>query len=254
MLRPSTRIIVKVATPRLHLVRWNSSKQSKALSPEEEQKRREEAAKVAMQSIKDLGTMFSNASSDKETEPIDTQPIYDDPSKFGPLSLLHQGQVLQELQAKYDKTWKKLKPIEKRLGYYIAYGNWGVREPFDNWKSQDKPYDLPFTNPVSRVSPKATDKVHKLPPVYLAETPIRKPQFDVKKMDPVTKTFIYLTLLVALLASYRDKNIGEEGKPVELIIRDLHEEERQKRIQEEQAQRELAAQISNRKWYFLWLR
>lgn len=236
----------------LRSIRWSSNKPT----PEEVQKNKEEAAKLAMQSIKDIGGMFSSGETDSETAPIDSSPIYEDPSKFGTLSLLHQGQILQELQKKFDGKWTKLTKKEKKLAYYIYYGNWGPREKFDNWNKYNTPYDLPFTN---RISPgksniKPNEKVVKLPPLYLSEIPIRKPQFDTKKMDPVTKVFIYLTLFIACFALYRDKKIGEEGKPKELVVRDLHEEQRQQKLKEEEEQRRLLELKQQRKWYYLWLK
>lgn len=235
-----------------------SRQENEKQSPEEVQRSKEEAAKLAMQSFKDLGGMFSGSSGDKETETIDSKPIFEDPSKFKDLSLLHQGQILQELQAKYDKKWTRLTPQEKLLGYYIYYGNWGPREKFSNWSSLETPFDLPFVEPVKRVNPKPNDKIKELPPLYLLETPIRKDQFDTKKMDNVTKFFIYVTLFVSLLALIRDKKIGEEGKPQEVIIRDLYEEERQKRLQQEEEEKIAAEKLQkekqNRKWYYLWLK
>lgn len=237
----------------LRSIRWNSTKPS----PEELQRQKEEAAKLAMQSIKDIGGMFSSGEADSETAPIDSAPIYEDPSKFGSLSLLHQGQILQELQKKFDGKWIKLAKKEKELAYYIYYGNWGPREKFDNWNKEETPYDLPFTSRVTKdkANIKSGDKVVKLPPLYLSETPIRKPQFDTKKMDPVTKVFIYLTLFIACIALYRDKKIGEEGKPKELIVRDLHEEQRQQRLREEEEEQKRILELQKqKKWYYLWLR
>lgn len=224
------------------------------LTPEEEAEKneaeRKQKAELAMQSIKDIGTMFSLGTSDKETEPIDTTPILEEPKKFSELTLLHQGQVIEELQQKYDNKWTQLTDKEKKLGYFIAYGNWGVRDNFDNWNKLETPYDLPFETP-GKVKNDATAKVNRLPERNLAETPIRKPQFDSKKMDPVTKVFIYITLVVTLVALYRDKSIGEEGKPQEVVIIDPHEEERQHQIQQEIFQQE--QQAKKKKWYYLWL-
>lgn len=238
-------------------VKYNSSRATKKDSdaketPEELQRKKEEAAKLAMQSFKDIGTMFSGSSEDKETEAIDSQPIFEDPKKFKDLSLLHQGQILQELQNKFDKNWNKLTLQDKLLGYYIYYGNWGPRKKFSNWNSSvETPFDLPFDKPIRTSTPKPQDQINLLPEVKLLETDIRKDQFDSRRMDNVTKFFIYLTLLVALLALMRDKKIGEDGKPQEVVIRDVYEEERQ-RLQEEEEKRN--QEQNHKKWYYLYLK
>lgn len=217
---------------------------SKKLSPEEA---KAEAAKVHVQTIKDMGSLFSSGSEDS-TQPIDTAPVFKNPQLFGTLSLLHQGQVLQELQEKYDKKWHKLTDVDKKLGYYIAYGDWGVREKFANWRSMEPPLDLPFTLPsqIRTTQPKSTDIIKKLEPVILAETPIREEQFNIKKMDPVTKTFIYITIFVAIVAVARDKKIGEEGKPKEIVI----EEPQPKKEPEPEPE----PPKPSKKWYYLWLK
>ena len=90
-------------------------------------------------------------------------------------------------------------------------------------------------------------------------------------MDGVTKFFIYLMIFISLLAIARDKNIGENGKPEQIIIEDKYEIQRQERLKkkkeeeeeekekerlrielEEKRQFELAKK--NKKWYYLWLK
>ncbi|KAK6454306.1 uncharacterized protein RJT20DRAFT_130379 [Scheffersomyces xylosifermentans] len=228
-------------------------------SPEEA---RREAQQLAIQSLKDVGSLFSSAG-DEATQPIDTSPVYKDNSLFGTLSLLHQGQVLKELQDKYDKKWKKLTLEEKRLGYYIAYGDWGVREEFKNWRTLEPPHDLPFRVPsqIKTTNPTKDTIIKKLEPVILGETPIRIKQFDYKKMDGVTKFFIYLTLFISVAAIFRDKKIGEEGKPVEVIIEDpyekdrlLREEQRKEAEMRRKIEEQIALEKSKKKWYYLWLK
>lgn len=220
-----------------------------------------EAAALAIQSIKDIGSILSSSppGEDDETQPIDSKPVWENPALFGTLSLLHQGQVQKELQEKFDRLWHKLSIKDKKLGYYMAYGNWGVREEFDNWKSaQSPPLDLPFTIPlkVQTLTPSPETPVHKTEPaVVLAETAVRKPQFDTKKIDPVTKFFLYMIVFVAMLAIHRDKTIGEEGRPVEQIIADPYEELRKAEARAEaERQRLLEEERLRRKWYYLWLR
>lgn len=225
------------------------------LSPEQA---RAEAAKLALQSMKDVGSLFSSGS-DEATQPIDTKPVFENPKLFGNLSLLHQGQVQKELQQKFDVKWTKLSTQDKKLGYYMAYGNWGARENFDEWDKSAAPLDLPFTVPpkIRTANPSKLDVVNKLEPVILAETPVRKEQFDTSKMDPVTKTFIYLTVFVIILAVARDKNTGEEGRPVEVVVEDKHAIERElqfKKAAEEKEKEEALLQVPPRKWYYLWLK
>ena len=49
-----------------------------------------EAAKLAIQSLKDVGSVFSSGSDDA-VQPIDTRPVFENP-ELGTLNLLHQGQ------------------------------------------------------------------------------------------------------------------------------------------------------------------
>ncbi|RCK66375.1 Genetic interactor of prohibitin 7, mitochondrial [Candida viswanathii] len=236
----------------------------KKLSPDEAKR---QATQLAVQSLKDFGSLLSNSS--EETQPINTAPVFEDPRKFASLSLLHQGQVLGELQEKYDKNWNKLSEKEKKLGYFIAYGDWGVREKFSNWDSLvEPPLDLPFEVPsrIKTTSPGKETKVGKLPEVKLSETPVRRDQFNVKRMDGVTKFFIYLVVFISMVAFARDKNVGESGKPKEIVIEDKYEIERQKRLKQEEEERVEAerkrkieeekelARKNGRKWYYLWLK
>lgn len=229
-------------------------------SPEQAKK---EAAELAMQSIKDLGGLFSSSSSDDATQPIETKPVFQNPKLFGSLSLLHQGQVLKELQAKFDLKWTKLTLEDKRLGYYIYFGDWGVREDFKNWNTNEAPYDLPFHIPskVKTTTPTNSTKINKInPPVILSETPVRTKQFDFKRVDGVSKFFIYLTIFISMLAIYRDKNYGEEFRPAEVIIEDEYENQRQARqARQEQLEHELLKKLDDekklsRRWYYLWLK
>lgn len=244
-------------------VKDNTDSQKKL---KEEDDKKVQAAKLAAESMKDLGSMFSaGPSSDEATQPIDSRPIYENPALFGSLSLLHQGQVLKELQEKYDKNWSKLTNQDKKLGYFIAYGNWGVRDDFTNWNTNEAPLDLPFHVPskISTSQPKSSTIIKKIdPPVKLSETAVRLKQFDTNKMDGVTKFFIYLTIFISIVAISRDKNTGEEGKPVETIIEDPYETERklrQEKLENEILQEKVrqAIELENqkkRKWYYLWLK
>lgn len=240
--------------PEIEKTEINSPTVEKKLSPEQA---KAAAAQLAIQSLKDMGSMLSS-SSDEAVQPIDTRPIFKDPSKFGSLSLLHQGQVLKELQEKFDKKWVKLTDEDKKLGYYIAYGDWGARSDFTNWSTCEAPLDLPFVVPsTAKTSQSPKDVVKKLEAVILAETSVRKSQFDTSKMDPVTKVFIFLTILVAMAAIARDKNTGEAGKPLEIIVEDHYARKREQMQKEKERLEEVRKQVeeaNRRKWYYLWLR
>lgn len=219
-----------------------------------------EAAKFPTQTNKGVGSLFSSGNDDA-VQPIDTMPVFHNPEIFGTLSLLHQGQVLKELQEKFDKDWTKLTDKDKKLGYYIAYGSWGPREKFNNWNTHEAPYDLPFAIPsqIRLANPSGKDIVKKLEPLYLSETPVRKAQFDTSKMDAVTKTFIYLTLFVVVFAILRDKNIGEEGKPQEIIVQDRYmiakaQKERKEQLEKEEREKLAREKASSKNWYYLWLK
>lgn len=229
-----------------------------ASSSQTQPDKKAQAAQLAVQSLKDFGSLLS-PSSDDATQPIDTRPIYENPQLFPNLSLLHQGQVVTELQLKYDKNWNKLLKQDKLLGYFISYGDWGVREKFSNWNNPSSPpLDLPFHVPsqLKSLSPKGTDVIMPLEPVKLSETPVRIDQFDYKNMDPASKVCIYLIVFIAMVAIYRDKNIGEDGKPVEVKIEDQYEVARQNEIQEKQreVEEQERKQRESRKWYYLWLK
>lgn len=258
-----TRTIMVGSMLRLSTLTRQAVRQQSTDNKLSSEEARKQAAQLAIQSIKDMGLIFGSGSDDA-TQPIDTEPIWKNPAEFAALSLLHQGQVLKELQDKYDKNWNKLSLADKKLGYYIAYGNWGVRDKFDNWNTTQAPYDLPFDVPskIKDSNPSKTTIIKKLPPVILAETEVRKPQFDFKRMDPVTKVFLYLTLFITVAALFRDKKIGEDGMPHEIVIEDPYELDRQRRNQEEeelkqrlmQKMKEEEERKKQKKWYYLWLK
>lgn len=228
-------------------------KDGKKLTPQEA---KIEAARLAMKSLKDMGSLFSSGN-DEAVQPIDTSLIFELPQLFAELSLLHQGQVLEELQKKMDDKWTKLTEQDKKLAYYIYYGNWGPREKFENWSAVDAPLDLPFTVPsqIRLTSPGPKDLVKKPSPVILGETEVRKEQFDTSKMDPVTKTFIYLTIFIVMFALARDKSTGEKGKPVELVVEDLYTKRKEAAELARRAEEQAAiTQRNQRHWYYLWLK
>lgn len=229
-----------------------AEKDGKKLSPQEA---KVEAARLALQSLKDMGSLFSSGNEDS-MQPIDTAPIYEHPELFTDLNVFHQGQVVQELQLKFEDKWTKLTPQDKKLAFFIYYGNWGPRQKFSNWNDASAPLDLPFTVPavIKNVTPKAKDIVKKLHPVILSETEVRKEQFDTKKMDPVTKTFIYIAIFITMFALARDKKIGEEGKPAEPFLHDPYKKKKEEDERAQKALEEAEALKNKRHWYYLWLK
>ena len=102
---------------------------------------------------------------------------------------------------------------------------------------------------ISTTNPKPHTKVRKLPPVELSKTPVRVKQFATNKIDGVSRFFMYVILLILMVAIYRDKNIGEEGKPQSADVVDPYYESPKEPEPEvvEPTQR-------RRKWYWLYLR
>lgn len=227
-------------------------KEARKLTPQEA---KVEAARLALQSLKDMGSLFSSGN-EESMQPIDTAPIFEHPELFNDLNVIHQGQVVKELQMKFEDKWSKLTANDKMLAYYIYYGNWGPREKFSNWNDSTAPLDLPFTVPsiVKSGQPRAKDLVKKLEPVILSETEVRKEQFDTKKMDPVTKTFIYIAIFITMFALARDKKIGEKGRPTEPILDDPYEKKRKEEALAQKALEEEQALKNRRHWYYLWLK
>lgn len=246
---------------RIRAINGVTNKDVKKLSPQEANM---EAARVALQSFKDMGSLFSSGS-EEAVQPIDTKPIVKHPELFSDLNILHQGQVVQELQAKFDGNWKKLANEDKKLAYYVYYGNWGPREKFLNWDERSAPLDLPFTVPsvIKNISPKPDTVVHKLEPVILGETEVRKGQFDTSKTDPMTKALIYFVVFIAIVAIARDKKIGEKGKPIEPVWEVPHQKEREQEEETAEAKRQAhlveqaiqeQAKENKRHWYYLLLK
>lgn len=263
MIRSKFVASLRVATPHAQIRSLSSSsllfnkqnvaeKDGKKLSSQEA---KVEAARLALQSLKDMGSLFSSGNEDA-MQPIDTAPIFEHPELFTDLNVLHQGQVVQELQLKFEDKWTKLTPQDKKLAYYIYYGNWGPREKFTNWNEASAPLDLPFTVPtvIRNATPRAKDVINKLEPVILSETEVRKEQFDTKKMDPVTKTFIYVAIFITMFALARDKKIGEEGKPSEPFLHDPYKKKKEEEEIAKKALEEAEALKNKRHWYYLWLK
>lgn len=216
-------------------------------------------ADVIRSSVKEFTTLLSSSEPDEATQPIDTAPIFKDPRRFTSISCVHQGQVIQELQTSFDLPWHQMLIQLKQLAYFIAYGDWGSREKFANWREMLAPLDLPFSVPSEarvRRSNGDTVRVRRLKPVVLADTPVRGDQFRVRRIDSVTKFFVYLAAFIAMAAIWRDKTVGEKGIPVERTVQDPYMELYERELEEARVaqEKEQTAETSNRrKWYYLWL-
>ena len=198
-------------------------------------------------------------------EPAMTIEDLETHQQFGTLDLIKQAQIVSQLETKFQKSWHRLTLNEKQLAYYIGYGNWGVREKFSNWNQSSAPLDLPFI-PNSKLQ----NTTKRLPEIELSKTPVREEQFKVKSLDAGTKIVVFMIILIVMFALHRDKYIGEQGKPEEIVIYDryqLEREEQEKKQEEEEKEREMERnrlveekraaeekEKSRKKWYYLYLR
>ncbi|KAH3684254.1 hypothetical protein WICPIJ_004774 [Wickerhamomyces pijperi] len=240
-----------------------------------------ERAKFSSMSIRDIFDGF--LTTEESYDPIDTKPIFEDPSKFPALSTFHRDQVIQEVEKRMKRNWGLMTDDQKRMAYYISYANWGPRETLSEGSTKYgnvPPEDLPFALPskLAMVNPTALTKIHKLPDVDLLQiSEGRKEEFKnmTRKFDPLSKAVIYFALIISCLALWRDKLYGEEDmerlkhelpeSPLVLaeLKRQQEYEDEQRLIKEKQEQEERerltleeeqSKRSSAKKWYYLWLR
>lgn len=206
-------------------------------------------------------SIFDGFLTTEETfEPVDIKPVLKDPRKFVELNQYHRDQIIEELEKRFKQPWRKVPAEYKRLSYFISYGNYSVREELqDNLFADVKPEDLPFASP-SPMASSPKDLVHRLPDIDLWQTsPERKEQFKkmTRRLDPMSKTVVYLAALIALVALYRDKTIGEDGMVIDipenpLVLADLRRE--QEKLEREIIEQLALEESKRRKWYYLWLK
>jgi hypothetical protein len=219
-----------------------------------------EKAELVSSSFKSIFDGF--LTSEETYEPVDIKPILAQPRKFVDLHQFHRDQVIEDLEKRFKQPWKKVPDEYKRLSYFISYANYGVREELtDNLYANVKPEDLPFAKPSKTGT--AGEIIRKLPEVDLWQaSPLRQEQFRkmTRRLDPLSKTVVYLAALIALIALYRDKTIGEDGMVIEipesaLLLADLkRNQEREQKEKEEQDRKAQEEREMSKKWYYLWLK
>ncbi|KAH3675075.1 hypothetical protein WICMUC_002907 [Wickerhamomyces mucosus] len=225
-----------------------------------------ERAKFTALSFKDIFEGF--ITNEESFDPIDTTPIFADPKKFVGLTTFHRDQVIQELEKRMKRNWNDISNDYKRTAYFISYGNWGVREDLsNNLYSNSIPEDLPFKIPseVKNFHPKPSNIIKLLPPIDLMQiSPTRKEEFKnmTRRLDPFTKTVVYLCIIISLLALWRDQLYGEEyytdeipESPLVLIeLQRQKEQEELERLEIERKVKESNERLKGKKWYYLWLK
>lgn len=220
-----------------------------------------EKAELVSSSLKSIFDGF--LTTEESYEPVDIKPILANPRAFAELNQFHRDQITDDLTKRFKQKWQNISPEYKRLSYFVSYGNYGPREELqDNLFANVKPEDLPFASPAA-VATSPLDKIHKLPEVDMWQSsPLRQEQFRkmTRRLDPMSKTVVYLALIISLLALYRDKTIGEDGMVIDvpespLLLADIKRQQDVEREQKELEERQLQLERSNsKKWYFLWLR
>lgn len=210
-----------------------------------------------------LKSIFDGFLTNEETyEPVDIKPVLGNPRKFVELHQYHRDQIMEDLEKRFKQPWRNVSDDYKRLAYFISYGNYSAREDFkDNLFQDCKPEDLPFTKPSPLGVPGA--KIHKVPEVDLWQvSPGRRADFRkiTRTLDPMSKTVVYLAAVIALIALYRDKTVGEDDTLLDipespLLIADMKHQKEWELAREDKLLKEQAEQRhSGKKWYYLWLK
>lgn len=217
---------------------------------------RKQRNQLAASSLRDVFEAFGSSSQEEDwnTENFDPKPVYDNPSNFYKISFAEQQHIVKELQEKWLLlNWSKVPHGVKAVSYLVAYGNYGPREKFDS-----KPADLPFKTPsfITETSPNAETLVRPVAPVSLNLcTEERRKQYNKeRKMDPVSKTVIFVCAILTVINFKRDRRINNTNT----VPLNEYEIYLQKKPQEEEeAERVYAVQdVKNgeKKWYYLWLK
>ncbi|CCH42655.1 hypothetical protein BN7_2199 [Wickerhamomyces ciferrii] len=221
---------------------------------------------LAQNGIKDIFEGF--LTSEESYDPIDTKPIMANPPLYINLSEFQRQQVREELDKRSRQNWNKLTSDMKKMSYFHSYGNYGPREDLsNNWNKLIAPEDLPFKIPsISKIAKLPSEKIHKLDEVDLEQvSPKRIENWNkmTRRLDPFTKSIVYIAALVSLYALYNDKMMEKEGKIPDyeelenipessLVLIDLKREQELADLKTKQEQSEVKNQ--NKKWYYLWLK
>ncbi|ODQ77841.1 hypothetical protein BABINDRAFT_27123, partial [Babjeviella inositovora NRRL Y-12698] len=216
-------------------------------SPQELERQKKE---LAVSSFKDI---FENIVSFSENvvpmDPADVKDVLAHPAKFAKLNTYHQGQIIEDLDVKQKRKWTSMTSDEKRMIHYIWYGPWGPREGFENFtNAKVPPQDLPWEMPSQAQSvtdPKQKISIRELPVRDLKTvSEDRRKTFKNRGLDPMSSFVVSFALLVFIGSIYRDTYIGEAGAPVEHVIVEYQEPEKEAEVE--------APAAKPRKWYYLW--
>lgn len=253
--------------------------------------KRKQAAELTRTSISDIFDFVMHNSPEELNfkESVNVDAVISQPSSFKKLSFNQKETVVETVDHWRYKEWNEVPQNVKQLMYFVSYGNWGPRESFknpianSNGHSNYVPEDIPFSYPshLKTVNPQPSTNVRKLPAINLMlvnET--RKEIFNknVKKLDPASQAVVIFAFLVTAVAIARDKymneqeddcslentidNVGEETETVEWI-KDF-EQYKHKGPETAEAEKigfeggvaadQSPANVTGKKWYYLWLK
>ncbi|CDK26391.1 unnamed protein product [Kuraishia capsulata CBS 1993] len=253
-------------------VRFNSTKTS-ATTEVAPKKRaslaqiKKERNKLAASSLKDVFSILSptgNGDDDEIPQNFDVSEIYADTSSFLKAPYVQQQYILEELKNKYSKMkWTSVPKEVKRMFYFVAYANYGPREGFPKVEENVPPPDLPFKIPSFLYSddPKSTTRVTQTAPVNLrAAGDARQKQYEKEtKMDPLSKTVIFLVIALTIMNFRRDRRVQKSNvAPVNEYEQFVAEKEMERELARKVAEAEIEERLASerakaKKWYYLWL-
>lgn len=203
---------------------------------------------LALSSLKDIFDGF--LTTDEELTPLnDTElaAVSSNPPSFLALNTFHQGQVVDALAEKQKRGWKGLSMDDKRLAHFIWYGPWGPREGFKDYRTPGVvPVDIPWTRP-SPVRQAGEVFTSTVPATDVTKvSPQRLQAFHARRLDPALMAVLWVVVVVAVGAVYRDKFVGEAGMPVNPVVE----------VPPAPAAHEEATEPAPtpRRWYYLWIR
>lgn len=111
----------------------------------QEQEIRSERNKLALASVKDIFQIFNpNAGSDEDFDltDFDCKVYFANPKAFEKLPFFKQQHVIDEMNEKLKKNWKKLDKDIKRFSVWWAYGSHGPRDGFVELHDYYTPYGI----------------------------------------------------------------------------------------------------------------
>ncbi|ODV58425.1 uncharacterized protein ASCRUDRAFT_77904 [Ascoidea rubescens DSM 1968] len=167
---------------------------------------------IGLASVKDVfQSPFSMDNQDEELENnsqnMNFNAVINKPELYMKLNVFEQNFVKSELSTRQEGSWSTLTIPEKKFLYWLSYGNWGPREGFQKYSSLEPPEDIPFKPHQKRDPSRAV--VRRLKKVNLREcNDYRRRQ----NTNPLTNVVFVSTIVVSLIAVFRDKFVGEPKK------------------------------------------